>query len=872
MDVVKINYCKVMNKNKLYNSKIISMCVLISFCVSMIGPLPRVAAQEGVALPIVEPMLRVSEVFTPTLIKGVKVYPDNPLRFDFVVDEGDVGTAPRGRPDAKDGIRKESEKLIKYFLASLTVPEEDLWVNLSPNEPDRIIPEAFGQTEMGRDLLAQDYMLKQITASLMYPEDELGAEFWERVHEEAYAKYGTTDIPVDTFNKVWIVPEKAVVYENAETNTAFVVESRLKVMLEEDYVATQHNGDASLVTRDSKKHSDIKRATRHEPLATNLIREIIIPAIEQEINEGAHFAQLRQIYHSLILATWYKRNLKESILGKIYLNQNKIDGVDIADKQAKEKIYQQYLEAFKQGAYDLIKEEYDANTQEIVPRKYFSGGLSWFGMDKAMVVKYENKENRNFLNRSYIWIRSFLRGKKKEEILEDQWPLGLSADEEYPDDQLSEEQLLWKARLKDLWIYKMTVQDEKLPMVISLGDLHGYKTAVDALANILKFMDAQFLAQNAPMKGKKLEIILHGDVFDKGDHAVEVFDKLKELKQIGEQHENISVHFLWGNHDYELMASIYLNDWDIEDKWLESRHGGLKTLKNFNSKGRAIMEAAEFMLENNELFYISAWKSMHVHYDIPESLDAETLQDLKKQNDAIREAMRRKKQVSNEQITSFFQQQSVEGFYNGFTSLENSKEGIDNKFLPFGIFSMIVGHGHHKKLSNIDNRIFGIDFSDTEDIDYLVFRNNGVFLHSVQKNKDTQVLSKEDILRNIDEEIKRIDGRLDFSILTRSITKASSVQTKGGIDFNANALPLDVQGNGIDFDAEAFANTLPCLDEEQDGTCERIDFESLESMPITGFTPIIFQIMPMPAAELQMFLGVADEKTKKDSEKVSFLQ
>ena len=31
---------------------------------------------------------------------------------------------------------------------------------------------SFGLTEMGRDLLAEDYMLKQITASLIYPEDQ----------------------------------------------------------------------------------------------------------------------------------------------------------------------------------------------------------------------------------------------------------------------------------------------------------------------------------------------------------------------------------------------------------------------------------------------------------------------------------------------------------------------------------------------------------------------------------------------------------------------------------------------------------------------------------------------------------------------------
>ena len=64
------------------------------------------------------------------------------------------------------------------------------------------MPEAFGQTEMGRDLLAQDYMLKQITASLVYPEDEFGKIFWKRIYEEAAKKFGTTNIPVNTFNKV----------------------------------------------------------------------------------------------------------------------------------------------------------------------------------------------------------------------------------------------------------------------------------------------------------------------------------------------------------------------------------------------------------------------------------------------------------------------------------------------------------------------------------------------------------------------------------------------------------------------------------------------------------------------------------------------
>ncbi|MBZ0166772.1 MAG: hypothetical protein K8I00_08185, partial [Candidatus Omnitrophica bacterium] len=184
------------------------------------------------ALPQPGTMVSLSDHLEPALIRGMRIYTDNPLRFDFIIDVGQNELAG-------DDLTQETTRLIKYFLAALTVPEEDMWVNLSPFEEDRIVPTSFGLTEMGRDLLAQDYILKQITASLMYPEQDIGKTFWTRVYSRAQQLFGTTDIPVNTFNKVWIVPEKAVVYENG--NTAYVLRSRLKVMLEEDYLAMDTN-------------------------------------------------------------------------------------------------------------------------------------------------------------------------------------------------------------------------------------------------------------------------------------------------------------------------------------------------------------------------------------------------------------------------------------------------------------------------------------------------------------------------------------------------------------------------------------------------------------------------------------------------------
>src|SRR5581483_11046587 len=167
------------------------------------------------------------------------------------------------------------------------IPESDLWVNLSPYEKNRIIPQSFGLTEMGRDLLAEDYILKQITASLIYPEGETGKKFWKRIYAQAAQKFGTTDIPVNTFNKVWIIPDKAVVYENPKAGTAYVVDARLKVMLEKDYLSME-------------KHKTWSHPGSDQ--VSEVLREIVIPELTREVNYGRNFAQLRQVYNSLILA------------------------------------------------------------------------------------------------------------------------------------------------------------------------------------------------------------------------------------------------------------------------------------------------------------------------------------------------------------------------------------------------------------------------------------------------------------------------------------------------------------------------------------------------------------------------------------------
>ncbi|MBI3602270.1 MAG: fructose-bisphosphate aldolase [Candidatus Omnitrophica bacterium] len=354
----------------------ISSLALLSFLLGSCVLPNRASAQMFTYgnLPAPGSMLNSSAHFVPVMIKGLKIYGDDPLKFDFILDSGNAKVS-------EADFQNEGIKLAKYFLAGLTVPEKDLWVNLSPYEKDRIVPESFGQTLLGRDLLAQDYILKQLSSSLIHPNKDLGKTFWNQVYTKAKQLYGTTNIPVNTFNKVWIVPDKANVWEN--NGMAFVTSSHLKVLSEEDYLSLSKNIDNQKFGMNQISQNDVKAISR---ASADVVRQLLLPAIEKEVNEGENFANLRQIYNAMILAVWYKQALKDSLLSKVYVNQNKTTGVDDQDKQSKLKIYHQYLAAFKKGVFNFIKEEPDENNT-VIPRKYFSGGADW-----AMIAQVEQVE------------------------------------------------------------------------------------------------------------------------------------------------------------------------------------------------------------------------------------------------------------------------------------------------------------------------------------------------------------------------------------------------------------------------------------------------------------------------------------------------
>lgn len=328
----------------------ISHCVCMILILVLISTSTMVYAQDAFISQLPQPgkMMGPSPIFTPILMKGLKIDTQHPLNMDVIVDTGH---------DQQQGefFQEEMQRNIQYFLAAIGVKEDDLWVNLSVYEQDKIIEHHLSQTALGRDMLAQDYVLKQISSSLIHPQKGLGKDFWKTVYQKMQDRFGTTDIPIDMFQKIWIVPDIAQIYE--KENIVYITKARLKLLLASDDMA---------MLKESLNKNDAQN------IFDDAMREIIIPMLEQELNEGKTFALMRQIYHAVILAKWYRERMQDSIWSKFYIDQKKLKGVVINDGQIKNDIYQRYTLAYQKGVFNIVEE--DGVQGDSIPKKYFAGG------------------------------------------------------------------------------------------------------------------------------------------------------------------------------------------------------------------------------------------------------------------------------------------------------------------------------------------------------------------------------------------------------------------------------------------------------------------------------------------------------------------
>ncbi len=286
-----------------------------------------------------------TDKFRPLHLRSLAYNPqDN--NFKLLLDKGDFfgpSSSLRGARGLKSGdeaipnnkkLETETKKLMEYFYIGLALPNDAFWVNLrsdiqvsgsDKSDPYRrigdvsrpvgapfmapettgIIDDDLAQTDIGRIMLETDVQLKKDTARMTSPETPEGKLYWDKLYKKAEELFGTENITIPTLTRPWIVPNEIIIRETKDS--AYIYKATLKVMLEEDYLKTSSRGWQSqpleLVSGDP-------RLRILNEYSTQLIKELIIPKLTKEVNTSKRYAELRQVYYSLILAQWFKSRLK----------------------------------------------------------------------------------------------------------------------------------------------------------------------------------------------------------------------------------------------------------------------------------------------------------------------------------------------------------------------------------------------------------------------------------------------------------------------------------------------------------------------------------------------------------------------------------
>lgn len=280
----------------------------------------------------------------------------NPYNFKFYFDKQKYSLTPK----------KDIEKIITYFLEFLTIPSEKLWVNLSPYEPERIIDPVLSQLSLGKDLVQADYQLKQLVNSLIHGNSQEAKLFWNKVNTTCLKIAKTTNLTLSLANKIWLVPDKGEIYYYQ--GSVFIKNSSLKALMQEDYQLLKNS-----INSPRKPKEKVINIVNKE--INNIFKEIFLPVIEKRVNNSLDFANLRQIYYTFILASYYKKILKTNDYYKDYIDKEKTNNFKISLKDwSIKKTYQAYLKNFKNntGYYQNIT---NSPNNKLNLRRYCSGGV-----------------------------------------------------------------------------------------------------------------------------------------------------------------------------------------------------------------------------------------------------------------------------------------------------------------------------------------------------------------------------------------------------------------------------------------------------------------------------------------------------------------
>ena len=215
----------------------------------------------------------------------------------------------------------------------LAMDPQAFWVNLNPDQPDKIIDPTLAKTDAGRVMLTSDLTLKHTVAALQdpTPDNPTGAEYWKDLK-------GTNDTPPCTGTyRVWIEPDTAVVRESG--SELYILQAPLKVQAQRLVIKTPGPGGRPCTLPQDLQDYNL-----------GILQKVIVPKAQELVNNDPRFADLRRVYASRVVAQWI-RERDQAKAGAYHgiINSGNLSRWPARTPWDAEKVYADYLKSYEQG-------------------------------------------------------------------------------------------------------------------------------------------------------------------------------------------------------------------------------------------------------------------------------------------------------------------------------------------------------------------------------------------------------------------------------------------------------------------------------------------------------------------------------------------
>ncbi|WP_054569960.1 hypothetical protein [Frankia sp. R43] len=257
-----------------------------------------------------------------------------------------------GDPRASTGLTVAQETSDAFFVW-LALDPSTFWVNLSPNEPDRIVDAELGRTDVGRILLEADLRMKQTSAELIHPDTALGQEYWARSQGGCLTE------------RNWIVPAPASVREDGDS--LYILDAPLDVQTEATHTLPGGTGTAG-----SCPGQDPAVTAAEE----ELYRTLVLPKLKEQINTAPEYADLRRVYLARIAAEWYRaRTLRHHATYADVIDSGDVDRWTTESGWKPRDTFDAYVRSYREGEFDLTRQVESGGV--VTTYRYFYGGVDF---------------------------------------------------------------------------------------------------------------------------------------------------------------------------------------------------------------------------------------------------------------------------------------------------------------------------------------------------------------------------------------------------------------------------------------------------------------------------------------------------------------